>query len=461
MKKTARVTEMKRRKPFHLGVLIFLIILIYILINIYLYMTKPKLSIYEVQAEELAQEDTVEAVIVRAESIIKAPASGYVNYYLNEGNRVAKLGAVYSLDESKKIYETLSNTEEGTSFLDQDITDMKDEIKTFRKTYKDNNFFETSNFKNAISTLANQMNTKNLLENLETLGEEVLTNSSFQMIQSSVPGTISYQMDSLSGLTLEMVEGNVFDTQHFEKISLRTNDLITKDTPVYRIITEELWYLIAPISEDLVRKFEDQTKIRFSIQKDKRTITAPIELYQDSGQNYIKITMQDFMLSYMNERYLEITFQFSEVKGLKIPLSSITKKAFFLIPSSFLTENEEERISLLAADYDPQSGKVNYKYIPIEVYYEYDGMSYIDTSVFELRTILFNKDTKEEYTVGATEELEGVFNVNKGYSVFRRIERLRENEDYCIVSDETSKGITLYDHIALDASTAIESAIIY
>ena len=57
--------------------------------------------------------------------------------------------------------------------------------------------------------------------------------------------------------------------------------------------------------------------------------------------------------------------------------------------------------------------------------------------------------------------LKGVYNVNKGYAVFRRIEPLQEGDEYVIIKKGTSQGVSIYDHIALNASTVVEDAVIY
>ena len=60
-----------------------------------------------------------------------------------------------------------------------------------------------------------------------------------------------------------------------------------------------------------------------------------------------------------------------------------------------------------------------------------------------------------------TNKLTGVYNVNLGYAVFKRVEIIYKNDSYCIVDKNTTYGLSLYDHIALDASTVVEQKIIY
>ncbi len=53
--------------------------------------------------------------------------------------------------------------------------------------------------------------------------------------------------------------------------------------------------------------------------------------------------------------------------------------------------------------------------------------------------------------MGQTGSLQGVYNINKGYSVFRQIEILAENNEFYIVQKGTRYGLNVYDHIILDA----------
>ena len=55
----------------------------------------------------------------------------------------------------------------------------------------------------------------------------------------------------------------------------------------------------------------------------------------------------------------------------------------------------------------------------------------------------------------------GVYNVNKGYADFRVINVEYSTDDYSIITEDGSFGITLYDHIALDGNSIINGKIIY
>ena len=57
--------------------------------------------------------------------------------------------------------------------------------------------------------------------------------------------------------------------------------------------------------------------------------------------------------------------------------------------------------------------------------------------------------------------LEGVYGMNKGYEVFRQIEILDQNEEYCIVAKGTSYGLQPFDYIVLDGESVKEEEILH
>ena len=57
--------------------------------------------------------------------------------------------------------------------------------------------------------------------------------------------------------------------------------------------------------------------------------------------------------------------------------------------------------------------------------------------------------------------LYGVYNINKGYAVFREITMIDENEEYCIVESNNVYGLAAYDYIVLNADEVTEDEIVY
>ena len=69
-------------------------------------------------------------------------------------------------------------------------------------------------------------------------------------------------------------------------------------------------------------------------------------------------------------------------------------------------------------------------------------------------------DSNERYQIGQKESLQGVYNVNRGYAVFKQVEILDENSEYCIVQKNMDYGLRTYDQIVLNASMVTEHDIL-
>ena len=114
--------------------------------------------------------------------------------------------------------------------------------------------------------------------------------------------------------------------------------------------------------------------------------------------------------------------------------------------------------------YSQQDGSSSIVFVPTTIYYSKDGYYYIeisDESEIKAGDYLVKPGSSDRFQVGQSAALDGVYNINKGYAVFRQIEILTSNEEYDIVEKGTTYGLSVYDHIVLDASTVTEGTIIY
>jgi len=202
-------------------------------------------------------------------------------------------------------------------------------------------------------------------------------------------------------------------------------------------------------------------KIEFTICEDGFHASADFDLIEIGEQSYALIYMNEFVQNYLDERFLSIELYWQTTEGFKIPLTSITEKEFYVVPKQYFTKGNQNQLGLLVEVIDSETGAADYVFKTSTIYYD-DGLYYyIDPSEFSLGQNILYPDAFSMYTIELKESLEGVYNINKGYALFRRIERITQNDEYCLVKENTEYGLKLYDHIALDADTAVDSGIIY
>lgn len=179
------------------------------------------------------------------------------------------------------------------------------------------------------------------------------------------------------------------------------------------------------------------------------------------GQQYLILSLKSAMVRYASERYVEIELLLSEETGLKIPNSAITEKEFYTVPISFFLKGGDSSDEGILVERTDKDGKSTTEFVTPTIYYETDDTYYIDSEYVSSGDILQKPDSSETYRVGAdTASLQGVYNINKGYAVFKQIDVLYQNEEYTIVKTGTTYGIALYDHIALDGTKIDENQLI-
>jgi hypothetical protein len=89
-------------------------------------------------------------------------------------------------------------------------------------------------------------------------------------------------------------------------------------------------------------------------------------------------------------------------------------------------------------------------------------MCYIDTNAeLSKGDVLVMPNSSERYTVEGTAELNGVYNVNTGYTTFRYVDILSEKNGYYFVTSGSTYGLQVYDQIVLNASLVKENQVIF
>ena len=108
-----------------------------------------------------------------------------------------------------------------------------------------------------------------------------------------------------------------------------------------------------------------------------------------------------------------------------------------------------------------ESKKSTVTFVETTLYNEKDDRYFIDEETIKRGAVIQKPDSNETYKIKETETLEGVYNINKGYAVFKQIEILYQNEEYSVVRTGTSYGLSLYDHIALEGDKVKENDLIH
>ena len=80
---------------------------------------------------------------------------------------------------------------------------------------------------------------------------------------------------------------------------------------------------------------------------------------------------------------------------------------------------------------------------------------------FKAGDYIVRPESSDRYQIGRTSSLKGVYNINKGYTVFTQVEILDSNSEYYTIKNNVTYGLSVYDHIVLDASSVGEGQLLY
>jgi hypothetical protein len=462
MAKKRKIVSMNRRPQARLdvGTLIFIVIFLILMVHFVRYLFREHISFYEVTEKSIADDNVCQGIILRDETIITTDKEGYISYYVGDGERVGKNAPVYSLDENGDIFELLTSEETDSSMNKKDWYEVRSDITQFRKDYDDSNYSAVSDFKYDMENTMLELKNVNMLKNIKSILKANGKSDSFKIVKSTQSGVISYCFDGMEDLTADDITTDSFRKKDYQRTQLRSSQQVTSGAAVYKMVSEESWEVVVELTQSQYEKLSDKEKINITFVKDNLSTTAGVSCYEKEEHYFAVLSLDKYMIQYLNERYIEVELSINSAEGLKIPNSSIVTRSFYKIPKAYYRENEDGQTGVYREVYQ-ENGEMEAVFTQAEKMYEDEKNVYIDTEAVPSGSVLHREDSEKTYVVAQTKDIEGVYNVNNGYCVFRRIEKVYENSDYTIVAKETEDGISVYDHIVLNASLVEDGDIIY
>ena len=320
----------QRRSPFtlNIGIILFGAILVYIIICIFIYATTTHISTCQVTAGPLARNQTYTAIAVRSETLITANNEGYVNYYALEGRKVRKAGAVYSLSQ------TPPKTTGETKLSEESLNGVRSLVAQFANSFDPAHFNDVYAFKYALSgSILNYAG-------LEGGSSTAMLSGQGTVYQSPENGVIVYSEDGYENVTEQSVTSADFDRSSYQYRNLKTAEKVTAGAPVYKLIDNDTWSILIQLTSSQASRLEGRESIKVKFLKDDSSMNGELKLLTKSDGIYAMITFSSGMIRFVTERFLDIELVTNSETGLKIPVSSVVSKDFYLISKKFAVNVE-------------------------------------------------------------------------------------------------------------------------
>lgn len=457
-----KITKYRRPLNLNIGMLIFATIFVYVVICVIMYFRTDSIVPYSVKEGALSSNSIYKGIALRTEEIVSSTDAGYVNYFAREGERAAVGNLIYTIDESGKLSDYIRASETGENALSEDdLSELKTEIASFVSGFDRTDFADVYNFKYSVEGTVLKLDNYNILENVDALNDASNT-SLVNYCYAQDSGIVVYSVDGYEDLTLEDMKSDYFDQKNYEKNHLVNNELVAVGDPVYKLSTSEDWSIVIPVDEDLAAQLVEKDYVNVKFLKNQYTAWGKVASYtNEDGDTFVSLTFTNSMVTFCTERFIDIELLLEDEKGLKIPNSSIVEKEFFIVPKKYVTQGGNNgKSGVLLETYD-ENGNAATEFVETEIYQETETDYYLDDTVLRAGNNLILPESTQKYVVSKTGSLIGVYNINKGYADFTQITILYQNEEYAIVKSNTAYGLSVYDHIVLDATTVNDNDFIY
>lgn len=458
-KQNEKVTDIRtyRKGPFfNIGIFVFGVVFVYLVVTVGLYLTNEHVQAYEVREGSILKDRAYTGLALRSETVVCADAAGYVNYFASEDSKVGAKTNVYALSSKKLDFQEPGAQEGGDLSADEEES-LIVKIQSFSENFKEDDFHAVYSLKNNIQTVLEGKSAKSRENQLKAMLES--SPEAAAVYTAASDGVISYTLDGFETVTEDDVTQQMVAKEQYDASELKNNTKVSVGDPVYKLITEDQWQLVIALDNVDAKDLADVEKVNVCFLKDNETEKADFEIrYTESGTLGF-LTFYKSMVRYAGERYLDIELILEDESGLKIPKSSVTEKDFYLVPEAYLTQGGDKNETGVLVG----TGEDAAAFQQVTVYYEdhESGTAYVDPAAFKEGATLTDPASGGQYALKKTGSLKGVYNINKGYAVFKQIEILCEGDEYYIVQEGNDYGLSNYDHIALDSSVVNEDDVVF
>lgn len=437
--------------------IIFSVIFLYVVVCVIIYFQTSHIVRYEVQEGSLSTNNLYRGVVLRDETVIRTSSTGYVNYCAREGERVAKNDLVYVVDETGRLSQELEALSQGENTLSKkSLAEFRSEIVAFTHDFDSSNYNAVYDFKYSLKNTVLKLANENMLKSIDSLSASGINAINYSYAPKT--GLVAYWTDGYENLQPQDVTMEIFENEKkdYKKKQNISNTLLEAGDPVYKLSTDENWSIVIPIDAERGAKLQEEGYIKVRFLKNQYESWGQAKLLVNGdGKSYLQLSFTNSMITFLSDRFLDVELIVEDETGLKIPLSSIVQKEFFLIPEEFVIPGGNNGGDSIVRQCYLENGTISSEIVEIEVY-NFDNETkeyYLDSSMLNPGDILYKLDSQETYTVSRRATLVGVYNMNKGYADFKQINILYQNDEYAIVKPNTKYGLSVYDYIVLNAES--------
>ncbi len=466
-KDVVSIQKYKRKGNWNIGIVLFGVIFIYLVFTVLIYFTKDRINVYEVREGSILKDRSFTGIVLRQESVIKADQAGYVNYFVDDAQKVANGSNIYTVTSSPLETQNEQDSNEEVALSSEEWNSILLKAQAFNESYYPGEFKTASNLKTEVTGIVQNNTTQSRVAQLNSILDAGNTDG-LQVVQSQDDGVVELSVDGYENLQLGDITDDTLTKANHSVTELESNQYVEAGNPVYRLITSEDWTVTIKLTSELEKTFlekmngKDSLSVEVRFLKDNKDLWGTLQiLKKGKDEAYAYISFNSSMIRYAGERFVNIELILEDESGLKIPKSSVTEKECFEVPMDYLTSGGASQ-NIGVYRQITKKGKTTTEFVPVTVINKdtESGTAYLSMDDLKKGDVLLLPESSETTTVDKTAKLKGVYNVNKGYAVFKQVQILCESDEYYIIKEGSSYSLSNYDHIALNGDSVQDNAIV-
>ena len=441
--------------------IVIAVFLFYLMVLFFQVLHDSRVTSYMVRKGSLTQDNVYRALLLRDEEVVKAPASGTLICLAGEGEHSGSGTEIIAIDETGSYSAKLQS--EGINLDKNDAEQIKNYIDTFSQSFDPKEFRTNYDFVHSINSSMLRLSAAGVRDELEGLGNMKTVRG------GSKGGYIVYAIDGFEGKGINDLNMSMFDESGYVKSQFMTGDMVDKDHDVFKLVRSDTWQAVIVTDTENAERLKDEVYVGIKFKERDINLNGRVSVSACEGtpdKSFCIFTFNSSMPNFLSDRYTEIEISDEPTSGLKIPNSAIADKVFFTVPKEYAISGNDavsdgdDTMTFLKQVY-LENGEASVLSLDISIYSETEDCYFVDNTQLKFGDVLIKPDSNKQFVVRDTDTLRGVYNINKGYARFYKVNIRDQNSEYTIIEDNTVYGLREYDYIILDADSAVDDEFIY
>ncbi|MBQ9233739.1 MAG: hypothetical protein IJ167_06865, partial [Lachnospiraceae bacterium] len=217
MDKNNKIIKFNKDIKFNIAGAVVVAVFLYVVITLIISLKKEPVTTYNVNKTDINNNITIEGLAVREELVLNSEKSGYVCYYIRDGEKVMKNSVVCTIDETGQVYNTISDAESYDGLLtSDDYNEVRNLISLYKISYKDVSFYNAYNFENTLNNKVLELTNEVLMQQVGQGGQNALAS-----VSSPESGLVTYYIDGYENYDITGVKKGDFDKSNYKKETLK------------------------------------------------------------------------------------------------------------------------------------------------------------------------------------------------------------------------------------------------